>query len=146
MAIGEELLHLHLNYEDLEPYPLNVEIKNAFDSDEASTWHVSKMRWAKTKDPETGKSINDVTKLIYNKHITISGIPEDASRYMLGSRSAVDWIIDRYRVTKDKPSGILNDPNEWAAEEDNPQYIIDLIGKVVRVSVETMRIIDSLAE
>ncbi|HEY4535478.1 MAG TPA: type ISP restriction/modification enzyme [Enteractinococcus sp.] len=146
VAIGEELLHLHLNYEDLEPYPLNVEIKNAFDSDEASTWHVSKMRWAKTKDPETGKSINDVTKLIYNKHITISGIPEDASRYMLGSRSAVDWIIDRYRVTKDKPSGILNDPNEWAAEEDNPQYIIDLIGKVVRVSVETMRIIDSLAE
>lgn len=146
VAIGEELLYLHINYEALEPYPLNVEIKNAFDSDEASTWHVSKMRWAKTKDPETGKSINDVTKLIYNQHITISGIPEDASRYMLGSRSAVDWIIDRYRVTKDKPSGILNDPNECAAEEDNPQYIIDLIGKVVRVSVETMRIVDSLAE
>jgi len=146
VAIGEELLHLHINYEALEPYPLNVEIKKAFDSDEASTWHVSKMRWTKTKDPETGKSINDVTKLIYNKHITISSIPADASRYMLGSRSALDWIIDRYRVTKDKPSGILNDPNEWAAEEDNPQHIIDLIGKVVRVSVETMRIVDSLAE
>lgn len=145
LAIGEELLYLHINYEALEPYPLNVEIKNAFDSNEASTWYVSKMRWAKTKDPETGKSINDVTKLIYNKHITISGIPEDASRYMLGSRSAVDWIIDRYRVTKDKPSGILNDPNEWAAEQGNPQYIIDLIGKVVRVSVETMRIVDGLA-
>src|SRR5699024_6623402 len=60
VAIGEELLHLHINYEALEPYPLNVEIKKAFDSDEASTWHVSKMRWTKTKDPETGKSINDV--------------------------------------------------------------------------------------
>jgi predicted helicase len=145
-ALGQELLHLHLNYEELEPYPLNVEIKNAFDSDEASIWHVSKMRWAKIKDPETGKSVNDVTKLIYNKHITISGIPEDASRYRLGSRSALEWIIDRYRITKDKHSEILNDPNEWVGKKDNPQYLVDLIGKVVRVSVETMRIADSLVE
>ncbi|CKN17610.1 Conserved protein of uncharacterised function (part2) [Mycobacterium tuberculosis] len=61
------------------------------------------------------------------------------------SRSALGWIIERYRVTTDKASGIVNDPNDWCDEHDDPTYIVDLIKKVTTVSVETMKIVDSLA-
>ena len=98
----------------------------------------------KRKDPETGKSVDDITTLIYNRNVVISDIPEEANHYMLGARSAVAWLIDRYQVKKDKPSGIVNDPNDWCDEAGNPRYIVDLIGKVVRVAVETVRIVDGL--
>jgi len=137
-AAGKELMDLHVNYESVEPWPLDIQVKG----DES--WRVQKMKWAKRKDPETGKNVNDVTKLIYNKQVTISGIPAEADEYMLGSRSAVAWLIDRYQVKKDKASGIVNDPNDWADEVGNPRYIVDLIGKVTRVAMETVRIVDGL--
>lgn len=49
----------------------------------------------------------------YNAKVTIAGIPEDAERYLLGPRSALAWIIDRYQVGTDKASRIVNDPNDW---------------------------------
>lgn len=139
---GEQLMKLHVGYEDVEPWPVTVEVSG--DESDRETWRVQKMKWAKKKDPETGKNVNDVTRLIYNKRVTISDIPAEADEYMLGSRSAVAWLIDRYQVKKDKASGIVNDPNDWADEVGNPRYIVDLIGKVVRVAVETVRIVDSL--
>ena len=141
-AAGQELMDLHVGYESVEPWPLDIQIKG--DESDRETWRVLKMKWAKRKDPETGKNVNDVTKLIYNKRVTISGIPAEADEYMLGSRSAVAWLIDRYQVKKDKASGIVNDPNDWADEVGNPRYIVDLIGKVVRVAMETVRIVDGL--
>jgi len=71
----------------------------------------------------------------------LAGIPEDAYRYMLGSRSAIDWIIDRYRIRTDKASGITNDPNTYS---DDPRHIINLLKRIVTVSIETMRIVDEL--
>ncbi|AJI78730.1 DEAD/DEAH box helicase [Corynebacterium singulare] len=141
-AAGQELMDLHVGYEDVEPWPLDIQVKG--DESDRETWRVLKMKWAKRKDPETGKNVNDVTKLIYNKRVTIAGIPAEADEYMLGSRSAVAWLIDRYQVKKDKASGIVNDPNDWADEVGNPRYIVDLIGKVVRVAMETVRIVDGL--
>ncbi|OHO32613.1 damage-inducible protein [Corynebacterium sp. HMSC034E11] len=141
---GKELMDLHVGYEDVEPYPLDIEVKG--DESDPETWHVLKMKWARKKDPETGKNVNDVTKLIYNKHVTITGIPAEADEYMLGSRSALAWLIDRYQVKKDKASGIVNDPNDWADEVGNPRYIVDLIGKVTRVAMETNRIVRGLEE
>ena len=141
-AAGQELMGLHVNYESVEPWPLDIQVKG--DESDRETWRVLKMKWAKRKDPETGKNVNDVTKLIYNKRVTISGIPAEADEYMLGSRSAVAWLIDHYKVKKDKASGIVNDPNDWADEVGNPRYIVDLIGKVVRVAMETVRIVDGL--
>ncbi|MEX3528130.1 DEAD/DEAH box helicase [Corynebacterium xerosis] len=143
-AAGKELMALHVGYEDLEPWPLDIRVRDGADDADRETWRVVKMRWAKRKDPETGKNVNDVTKLIYNKQITIAGIPEEADEYLLGSRSAVAWLIDRYQVKKDKASGIVNDPNDWADEVGNPRYIVDLIGKVTRVAMETVRIVDGL--
>lgn len=139
---GERLMELHVGYENVEPWPLTIDV--SADADDRETWRVDKMKWKKRKDPETGKSVDDVTTLIYNRNVVISGIPEEADRYMLGARSAVAWLIDRYQVKKDKPSGIVNDPNDWCDEVGNPRYIVDLIGKVVRVAVETVRIVDGL--
>ena len=76
--------------------------------------------------------------------MTISGRPAVAEEYMLGSRSALAWVIDRYQVKKDKASGIVNDPNDWADEVGNSRYIVDLIGKVTRVAAETVRIVRGL--
>ena len=143
-AAGKELMALHVGYEDVEPWPLDIRVRDGAGDADRETWRVVKMRWAKRKDPETDKNVNDVTKLIYNKQITIAGIPEEADEYLLGSRSAVAWLIDRYQVKKDKASGIVNDPNDWADEVGNPRYIVDLIGKVTRVAMETVRIVDGL--
>ncbi|WP_315194581.1 type ISP restriction/modification enzyme [Corynebacterium matruchotii] len=139
---GERLMELHVGYENVEPWPLTIDV--SADADDRETWRVAKMKWKKRKEPETGKSVDDVTTLIYNRNVVISNIPEEADRYMLGARSAVAWLIDRYQVKKDKASGIVNDPNDWCDEVGNPRYIVDLIGKVVRVAVETVRIVDGL--
>lgn len=143
---GRELMDLHVNYEDVEPWPVTVDVKASADESDRETWRVQKMKWAKKKDPETGKNVNDVTTLVYNKSVTVRDIPAEADEYMLGSRSALAWIIDRYQVKKDKASGIVNDPNDWADEVGNPRYIVDLIAKVTRVAVETVRIVQGIRE
>ena len=88
--------------------------------------------------------MNDKTTVVYNSMITISGIPERAHDYVLGSRSAIDWILDRYQVKTHKASGIVNDPNDWGLEHDQPTYIFDLLRSVVTVSMRTLEIIDEL--
>lgn len=65
---------------------------------------------------------------------------------MLGTRSGIDWILERYQVKADKASGIVNDPNDWSREHHQPRYIIDLIGRVTVLSVETMNIVDGLPD
>lgn len=133
-GVGRKLADLHLNYETAEAYPLDVRVNG--DPTNRETWRVTKMRW-KTK--------GDTTAIVYNEKITIAGIPEQAERYQLGARSALAWIIDRYQVKKDKASGIVNDPNVWCDEHENPTYIIDLIKKITTVSVKTMELVDELA-
>ena len=82
----------------------------------------------------------DKTQIVYNNFLTLAGIPPKALACRLGNRSALEWIIDQYRVKEDKRSGIINDPNR----EDDPQYIVKLIGKVITVSLETMEIVEGL--
>lgn len=141
---GKELMELHTGYEDVEPWPLGIQVKTTADQEDRETWRVTKLKWKKTRDPETKKLVDDRTTMIYNGHVTITGIPLEADEYMLGSRSALAWIIDRYQVKTDKASGIVNDPNDWADEVSNPRYIVDLISRVTRVAVETTRIVSSL--
>ena len=143
-SAGRRLAALHVDYESVEPYPLDVQIKSGTSDADRETWRVSKMKWDKKKDLETGKNVDDRTTLVYNPKVTIAGIPEEAERYMLGSRSALAWIIDRYQVKIDKASGIVNDPNDWCDEHDDPTYIVELIKRVTTVAVETMKIVDSL--
>ena len=127
---GEELARLHLDYETVDPYPLTENWTG-----EAHNYRVTKMAFPK----KSGKS--DRTRICYNAHLTLEGIPEDAYRYMLGSRSAIEWIIDRYQIRTDKASGIVNDPNTYS---DDPRYIVELLKRIVTVSLETMHIVDGL--
>lgn len=92
------------------------------------------------------RSKDDHSAIVYNQKVTITGITPEAEQYMLGSRSALAWVIDRYQVKTDKPSGIVNDPNLWCDEHDDPTYIVELIKKVTTVAVETVRIVDSLKD
>jgi len=93
-------------------------------------WRVEKMALSKDK-----------TQLKYNDFLTLSGIPAEVYEYRLGNRSALEWVVDQYRVSTDKRSGIVNDPNR----EDDPEYILRLVGQVVTVSVETVRLVRELA-
>ncbi|MBB0992753.1 DEAD/DEAH box helicase [Dietzia sp. SLG510A3-3B2-2] len=136
-AWGRSLAELHIGYEDVDPYPLEVTVREGTAESDRETWRVSKMHW---------KSKQDHSTIIYNPKVTISGIPEASERYILGSRSALSWIIHQYQVKTDKASGIVNDPNDWCDEHDDPTYIVDLIKKITRVSVDTMEIIDQIAE
>ena len=86
----------------------------------------------------------DLTTIVYNDGITLTDIPAKAHEYRLGSRSALDWLIDRYQVKTDKASGIVNDPNDWADEHDDPRYILDLVKRITTVSVRTVDIVASL--
>ena len=64
----------------------------------------------------------------------------------MNGKSALDWIIERYQDSTDKDSGLRNDCNAWGREHDNESYILDLIGRVTRVSVETVKILRGLPE
>ena len=75
-----------------------------------------------------------------NESLTLKDIPPEAGQYRLGNRSVLEWVIDQYQVSRDKRSGIVSDPNR----DDDEQYIVRLIGQVVRVSVETARIVKAL--
>jgi len=146
ITAGRALSELHLGYETVDPYPLEGLAQPSAPSGESAYpyYRVRKMAFAKTRDSETNKLGADKNAVVYNGHITLAGIPADAHRYMIGSRSAIEWIIDRYQVKTDKPSGIINDPNDWSREVGNPRYILDLLARIVTVSLETMKIVDVL--
>ncbi len=82
--------------------------------------------------------------IVYNDWITLAGIPAEAHEYVVGPRSALEWLIDRYRVTTDRASGNVNDPNDWGLEKGDPRYIIDLVKRITTVSVETVSIVSGL--
>ena len=137
---GRELAELHINYESTDLYPLLEEFGSKCDSENPESYRVAKMSYL---GPPKNPNRSGIT---CNSHITLSGIPELAHQYRLGSRSALDWIIERYQVKTDTNSGITNDPNDWASEHDNPTYIIDLIKRITTVSVRTMEIVQGLPQ
>jgi len=134
---GRKLADIHLGYETAKPYPVK-EQRDELVLDEKKLYLVDKMRFGKN-----GKEV-DKTKIQYNSHITITGIPLDAYEYVVNGKPAIEWIIDRYQFSKDKDSQIINDPNDWAKEHDDPQYILNLLKRIITVSLETMKIVNGL--
>lgn len=122
---GQRLGESHIGYEKTEEYPLHF-IENR---EVPIDWRVEKMKLSKDK-----------TQLVYNDFLTLDGIPATVFDYRLGNRSALEWVIDQYRVKTDKRSGIVNDPNR----PDDPRYIVRLVGKVIAVSLETVEIVEGL--
>lgn len=133
---GRKLGELHVNYESVEPWP--VEEVGCSEN----PGRTEKMAWGKVRDKETGKLVKDFTVLKVSDNLTLRGIPERAQDYVINGKSALAWLVDRYKVTTDKKSGIVNDPNLYAP--DNPRYIVDLLESVIRVSMETLDVMDSL--
>jgi predicted helicase len=142
---GQELGHLHTEYETVEPWPdLKHVYASGFDKTHPDAYRVLKMKHPKVTDPATGAKAEDRTRIVYNDWITIESVPERAYEYELGSRSAIAWVMEAWRVRTDKASGIVNDPNDWAIEHDEPKYILDLVGRVVTVSMRTLDIVEGL--
>lgn len=135
---GRELATLHIGYESYKPYPLQEVVKAGCGSADPVVFRVQKMAFGKN-----GK-VADKSRIIYNSNITLEGIPVGAYAYQLGSRSAIEWIMERYQVKIDKASGIVNDPNDWAAEVGDPRYILDLLKRIVTVSLETVSVVQDL--
>ena len=123
---GARLADLHVNYESQPEYD---KLKFVQTPDVPLNWRVEKMKLSRDK-----------TQIVYNNFLTLDGIPSKAFDYRLGTRSALEWVIDQYRVKTDKRSGIVNDPNRAG----QPQYIVQLVGKVITVSLETVDIINKL--
>ena len=134
---GQQLLDLHINYESAEPFELDELIKKGAPH-VPELYRVQKMRWGgTTKAP-------DHSIIVYNEWITLAGIPKEAHEYLVGPRSALAWLLNRYRITTESTSGIVNDPNDWGTEIGYPRYIIDLVKRITTVSVETMKIVKGL--
>ena len=145
---GRKLMDMHLHYEEQERFPVKEEwsLPKGYihphgipvNSIEQVPLHeryaVSKMK----------RDRNDPTKLIYNDFLTLTGIPSSVDHYMLGNRSALNWIIDQYQVSIDKRSGIVNDPNEYCKEINHPRYIVELIQSIITLSMNTTEIVNAL--
>ena len=82
----------------------------------------------------------------YSEKLTLSGIPSEAWEYVVNGRSALGWVLERYCDSVDVKTGIRNDCNAWAAESGNERYVVELIGRVVSVSCETVKILSSMPE
>ncbi len=123
---GAELATLHLNYESCPKYDKLRYIETPGMPIE---WRVEKMKLSKDK-----------TQLKYNDFLTLDSIPAEAYAYRLGTRSALEWVVDQYRVKVDKRSGIKNNPNR----ADAPRYIVDLIARIINVSLKTVEVVKNL--
>ena len=125
---GAALADLHVNYESAPKYD---QLRQHETPGVPVNWNVEKMKFSKDK-----------TQLIYNDFLTLDGIPAAVYDYRLGTRSALEWVVDQYRVKVDRRSGIESDPNRV----DEPRYIVDLIKRVITVSLKTVEIVGNLPE
>lgn len=130
---GRELGQWHLGYETVEPYPLTEDYSRLVM--EAADWRVHKMVFGKRGGEK------DKTVIVFNPHVTLRGVPLEAYDHVVNGKSALEWVMERYAVTIHKESGIRNDPNDWS---DDPRYIVDLVKRTTRVSLETVRIVTAL--
>lgn len=135
--IGRALAENHLNYETVKPYSSEEEVTSGAPKEEKDRYKVNE---AGMKFPKE-KKVEDRTSIIFNQYVTLKDIPESAYDYVVNGKSALEWIMERYAVSTDKDSGIKNDPNEWS---DDPRYIVDLVKRIVTVSLETNRLVSEL--
>jgi len=127
---GRKLADLHLNYEKVKPYS-----KCNISAYTDASYVVTKMKFSRK---------GDKSSIDYNDRITISNIPLKAYEYIVNGKSAIEWIMERYAITTDKKSGIVNDPNDWCKEVNDEKYIFNLLLRIINVSIQTVDIVNSL--
>ena len=141
-SVGRELAELHVNYERVEPYP-SVQEEASLHAPE-DPWERYRIGERKMRFPKLGRRDEDFTRLEYNDYVTLTGIPAEAQGYSISGRSPLEWIIDRYHVKTDKASGIVNDPNDFLREQGRPDAVVDLIKRLVTVSMRTQELLETL--
>lgn len=141
-SVGRELADLHVNYERVEPYP-SVQEEASLHAP-ADPWECYRIGERKMRFPKLGRRDKDFTRLEYNDYVTLTGIPAEAQGYSISGRSPLEWIIDRYHVKTDKASGIVNDPNDFLREQGRPDAVVDLIKRLVTVSMRTQELLATL--
>lgn len=125
--LGKELAKLHLNYESGEMHA-SVEYKTLMNAEEEGYY-----------DVETMKKIGD--RIHYNNHIAITKIPKKAFEYVVNGKSAIDWVIERYKKTTDKDSLIENNPNDYKGGK----YVLELLCRVIKLSVKSVDLIEKIS-
>ena len=141
-SVGRELAELHVNYERVEQHPtVHEEISLHAPED---PWELYRIGTRKMRFPKQGRRDTDYTRLEYNDYVTLTGIPAEAQGYSISGRSPLEWIIDRYHVKTDKASGIVNDPNDFLREQGRPDAVVDLIKRLVTVSMRTQELLEML--
>ena len=141
-SVGRELADLHVNYERVEPYP-SVQEEAGLHAP-ADPWERYRIGKHKMRFPKLGRRDKDFTRLEYNEYVILVGIPEQAQQYTISGRSPLDWVIDRYYVKTDKASGIVNDPNDFLREQGRSDAVVDLIKRLVTVSMRTQELLSTL--
>ena len=141
-SVGRELADLHVNYERVEPYP-SVQEEASLHAP-TDPWERYRIGERKMRFPKLGRRDKDFTRLEYNDYVTLTGIPAEAQGYSISGRSPLEWIIDRYHVKTDKASGIVNDPNDFLREQGRPDAVVDLIKRLVTVSMRTQELLETL--
>ncbi len=127
-VLGKELAKLHLNYESGEMHA-SVEYKTLMNAEEEGYY-----------DVETMKKIGD--RINYNNHIAITKIPKRAFDYVVNGKSAIDWVIERYKKTTDKDSLIENNPNDYKGGK----YVFELLCRVIKLSEKSVDLIEKISE
>ena len=132
VSAGKKLASLHLNYESIEPHP-SVIIEN-----DSAAPMIEQMRFGKSN------GVEDKSIIHFNDAIRIINIPLRAYDWQVNGKSPIEWVMERYAVTVNRDSQIRNDPNEWCKEIEQPRYILELIGRIVNVSIQTLDLIAAL--
>jgi predicted helicase len=147
---GKALAKLHLGFDTAKPYSARIEFAKKRTTLTDEDYRVVKMRFGRPQgggdDNESGEVQEkwDRTTIHYNETIVVHDIPLDAYDYIVNGKSAIDWVMERQSVTTDKTTGITNDANAWAAEQRNAKYPLELLLRVITVSLETMKIVRAL--
>ncbi|GAA8797720.1 hypothetical protein BTM148_10970 [Helicobacter pylori] len=125
--LGKELAELHLNYESGEMHA-SVEYKTLMNAEEKGYYDVETM----TKKGD---------RIHYNNHIAITKIPKKAFDYVVNGKSAIDWVIERYKKTTDKDSLIENNPNDYKGGK----YVFELLCRVIKLSEKSVDLIEKIS-
>lgn len=134
---GRRLSNLHTGFENVELHPVKITYAKDFDS--TKDYRVEKMKFGKKGADK------DLSTVHYNTKLSISEIPIEAYDYIVNGKPALDWVMERQLIKSEKDSGIVNDANDWAIETmGNPKYPLELFQRVITVSLETMKIVNSL--
>ena len=141
-AAGRTLGELHLGYENIDPWPVTINDGKGLPKGMAPErlYRVEKMKYARGHG-----SKKDRSTVIYNPYITITDIPLDAYDYVVNGKPAIQWVMERQGIITNKASGLANNTNRYAIETmENPAYPLELLQSVIRVSMETMKVVKRL--